>query len=128
MARARKDAEKDVAAAPPRQREEEPPDRRKVTERQAAYLSELTRVPAKELAGRPIGELDDILRWQIDPSFLFFRRVCGRVVRLDAGTGVLQGVPNATVHIEDTDCSFLGLFPVEGPFIWWWWFWPVFCQ
>ena len=38
----------------------------------------------------------------------------------------MQGVPNATVHVEDTDCSFLGLFPVEDPA--WWWFWPIFCQ
>ena len=28
---------------------------------------------------------------------------------------IVHGVPNATVHVEDTDCSFLGLFPVENP-------------
>ena len=41
---------------------------------------------------------------------------------------MLHGVPNATVHVEDTDCSFLGFFPVEGPFSWWWWFWPISCH
>ena len=34
-------------------------------------------------------------------------------------------VPYATVHVEDTDCSFLGLFPVENPFAW---FFPITCR
>jgi hypothetical protein len=124
MARARKAPE--TGSAP--RRAEESPDRRAVTARQADYLAELTGVSAKELAGRQLGELADVLRWKIDPSLLLFRQVCGRVVRHDPGTGVLQGVPNATVHVEDTDCSFLGFFPVEGPWIWWWWLWPIFCN
>jgi hypothetical protein len=104
------------------------PDKLAVTKRQAAYLSELTGVASEKLAGKTHSALDDILRRKIDPELLFYRRVCGRVVRADPGTGVLQGVPNATVHVEDTDCSFLGLFPWEGPWSWWWWFWPIFCN
>src|SRR6187431_2678877 len=127
MARARKEPDKEPAVRP-KPREEAPPDQRKVTTRQASYLEELTAVPAKELAGKQLAELEGILKWKIDPFLLLFRRVCGRVVRLDPGTGVLHGVPNATVHVEDTDCSFLGFFPVEGPFIWWWWFWPISCH
>ena len=123
MARARTTAESQQ-----RRPEEAPPDRRQLTERQAAYLADLTGVEAKALVKKPISALDEILRWKIDPSLLLFRRVCGRVVRLDPGTGVLHGVPNATVHVEDTDCSFLGFFPTEGPFVWWWWFWPLFCR
>jgi hypothetical protein len=107
---------------------DEAPDARLVTSRQAAYLAELTGVEAKQLIGRPIGELADLLRWRIDPTLLLFRRVCGRVVRVEPGTGVVQGVPNATVHVEDTDCSFLGFFPVEGPWSWWWWLWPIWCH
>ena len=98
MARARKAPE--TGSAPGRA--EEPPDRRAVTARQAEYLAELTGVEAKQLAGRPLGELGDVLRWKIGPSLLLFRRVCGRVVRVDPGTGILQGVPNATVHVEGT--------------------------
>ena len=112
----------------PRHPDEQPPERRAITQRQAEYLAELTGVSRHELAGKPIGELPEILKLKIDPLLLFFRRVCGRVVRVEPGTGVLQGVPNATVHVEDTDCSFLGFFPVEGPFSWWWWFWPIFCH
>jgi hypothetical protein len=104
------------------------PDRRLVTARQAEYLAEISGVPAEKLAGAAIGELDDALRWRIDPELLLFRKVCGRVVRVEPGTGVVQGVPNATVHVEDTDCSFLGFFPVEGPWLKWWWFWPVRCH
>ena len=123
MARARKAAERQRSRP-----EEAPPDQRQLTERQAAYLADLTGVEAKELVKKPISALEEILRWKIDPSLLLFRRVCGRVVRLDPGTGELHGVPNATVHVEDTDCSFLGFFPQEGPFVWWWWFWPLFCR
>lgn len=123
MARARKETDR-----PAERFEEQDPDRRAVTARQATYLAELSGVPHEKLVGKELGALGDILHWKIDPSLLFYRRVCGRVVRAEPGTGVLQGVPNATVHVEDTDCSFLGFFPVEGPWIWWWWFWPVFCH
>ncbi len=127
MARPRKEPGTKVAARP-RSDFEDQPDRRKVTARQAAYLEELSGVSADKLVAKPIGQLEELLRWKIDPELLFFRRVCGRVVRVEPGTGVIQGVPNATVHVEDTDCSFLGFFPVEGPFWWWWWFWPIFCH
>ena len=127
MARPRKEPGTKVAARP-RSDFEDQPDRRKVTARQAAYLEELSGVSADKLVAKPIGQLEELLRWKIDPELLFFRRVCGRVVRVEPGTGVIQGVPNATVHVEDIDCSFLGFFPVEGPFWWWWWFWPIFCH
>jgi hypothetical protein len=135
MARARKAASSratpraKAAAARPRADFEDQPERRKLTGRQAAYLEEISGVSAEKLVAKPVGELDELLKWKIDPELLFFRRVCGRVVRVDPGTGVIQGVPNATVHVEDTDCSFLGFFPVEGPFWWlWWWFWPIHCH
>lgn len=127
MARARKKSAGESEGRRER-REERSPEERSVTTRQADYLAGLTGVTSERIAGRKLGELDDILRWKIDPSLLLFRRVCGRVVRVEPGTGVLQGVPNATVHVEDTDCSFLGFFPWEGPWIWWWWFWPIFCH
>ncbi|MGH9153006.1 MAG: hypothetical protein ACRD03_11550, partial [Acidimicrobiales bacterium] len=111
-----------------RHKGERPPDERPVTRRQAAYLASETGVGIDDLAGQPIGKLEGLLRWRIDPHLLFFRKVCGRVVRTDPVTGIVHGVPNATVHVEDTDCSFLGFFPWEGPWIWWWWFWPIFCN
>ena len=127
MARARKAASTEVKARP-RSDFEDRPELRKLTARQAAYLEEISGVPAEKLVAKPLGELESLLRWKIDPHLLFFRKVCGRVVRVEPGTGIIQGVPNATVHVEDTDCSFLGFFPVEGPFWWWWWFWPIFCH
>jgi len=102
------------------------PDRRAVTKPEAEYLFRISGVPAEKLVGRPIAELTESLRWKIDPFLLLFRRICGRVVRRDPVTGVLQGVPNATVHVEDTDCTFLGFFPVENPS--WWWLWLVHCH
>ncbi len=102
------------------------PDERPVTKREAAFLASQTGVSAEKIAGRPVAELGEILRWRIDPTFLFWRQVCGRVVRQDPVSGVIQGVPNATVHVLDTDCWFLGFFPVESPL--WWWYWPIWCD
>src|SRR5260370_7014785 len=90
-------------------------DERPVTRREAAFLASQTGVSAEKIAGRPVAELGEILRWRIDPTFLFWRQVCGRVVRQDPVSGVIQGVPNATVHVLDTDCWVLGSFPCEHP-------------
>ena len=68
----------------------------------------------------------DELRWRIDPHLLLFRRVCGQVVKRNAGTGELEGVPNATVHVEDTDCSFHIFSPPGWPM--WSWFFPFKCK
>lgn len=124
MPQIRKPAARRPAAQGPRSPTETAPDERVVSKRQAAYLAELAEVSSEKLAGKPLAALEGLLRWKIDPELLGFRRVCGRVVRRDPATGVIQGVPNATVHVEDTDCTFLGFFPVENP---WWWFWPVSC-
>ncbi|MGQ0443877.1 MAG: hypothetical protein ACT4O2_01805 [Beijerinckiaceae bacterium] len=70
-----------------------------------------------------IADISDKFRWRIDPEILLFNRICGRVVKTVGG--VDYPVPFATVHVEDTDCSFLGLFPAENPFAW---FFPIFCR
>lgn len=101
------------------------PDRTPLTKIQAARLGAMTGLNAKELTGRPVAEIAEKFRWQIDPEFLLFRRICGKVVKKDPITGVDYPVPFATVHVEDTDCSFLGLFPVENP---WAWFFPITCR
>ena len=98
------------------------PDQRVLTRREAEYLAREAHVEIDALVDRPIAELDDILRWKIDPFRLLFRKVCGRVVRKDPVTGEVQGVPNATVHVLDTDTSFLGYFPIDSPY---WWHWPL---
>lgn len=94
------------------------PEKRVITSRQVAYLAKQTSISKKKLTGKTIKEINKLLRWRIDPHLLLFKKVCGRVVKKDPESGEFHGVPNATVHIEDTDCSFLGLFPVESPFLW----------
>jgi hypothetical protein len=101
------------------------PDRVPLKKRQAERLAQLTGLSARELVDRPVAELADKLRWRIDPSIFLFRKVCGKVVRTDQVTGIDYPVPYATVHVMDTDCSFLGLFPVESP---WAWLFPIFCN
>ncbi len=103
----------------------ETPDVRPITQLQARRLASLTGVRVQEIAGRSVAELSEKLRWRIDPQLFFFRQICGRVVKRDPATGIEHPVPFATVHVEDTDCSFLGLFPVESP---WVWFFPLFCR
>jgi hypothetical protein len=119
-------AKKAVAPRSARRPIETLPDKRQVTTRQAAYLAEISGLDQEKLVGREISELGTLLEWRIDPFLLFFRKVCGRVVRTDPVTGIVHGVPGATVHIMDTDCSFLGFFPVEDPA--WWWLWLINCQ
>jgi hypothetical protein len=92
---------------------------------QAERLSKLAGVDVAEIAGSTLPKLSDQLRWRIDPELLFFRRVCGRVVKKDPVTGVEYPVPGATVHVEDTDCSFLWFYPPSWP---WGWFFPLFCR
>ncbi|MEZ4701658.1 MAG: hypothetical protein R2834_15070 [Rhodothermales bacterium] len=94
------------------------PDQQVLTERQALRLSELSGVPAQELVKTTFAEAHERVKWLIDPQLLFFRRICGRVVKNDPVTGVQYGVPNATVHVQDTDCSFFGFFPGGSPFYW----------
>jgi hypothetical protein len=85
----------------------------------------MTGLTAKELQGLSTVDIGERFRWRIDPQLLLFRQVCGRVVKKDPATGVEYPVPFATVHIEDTDCSFLGYFPLAWP---WGWFFPLFCR
>jgi hypothetical protein len=101
------------------------PDRRPLTSTQASRLASLTGLSSKELTGLNISEINEKFRWRIDPELLLFRRICGTVVKHDPATGQDFPVPFATVHVEDTDCSFLGFFPVENP---WAWFFPFFCR
>ena len=100
------------------------PDLRPITRRQAQRLARVARVPAESLEGVRVAELEERLRWRIDPNLLLFRRICGKVVKQDPLTGALQPVPNATVHVLDTDCSFVGFFPGGSP---WFWLWPFAC-
>ena len=101
------------------------PDRQEITPIQAERLSALAGLNVEDLRGATIAGLADRLKWEIDPELLFFKRVCGRVVKTDPVTGVDHPVPFATVHVEDTDCSFFGLFPFESP---WAWFFPFNCR
>ncbi len=101
------------------------PDQIKLGAAQASRLSKMTGFPAHELQGKTVADLSDSLKWKIPPDLFLFKRVCGRVVKADPATGVDYPVPFATVHIMDTDCSFLGLFPAESP---WAWLFPLHCH
>ena len=102
------------------------PDEREIQDIQAKRLAGASGLPAEKLKGRKMKELMDALRWRIDPHLLLFRRVCGQVVKRNPGTGELEAVPNATVHVEDTDCSFHIFSPPRWPM--WSWFFPFGCR
>ncbi|MCP4358545.1 MAG: hypothetical protein GY796_11060 [Chloroflexi bacterium] len=101
------------------------PDQRPITKIQAARLAAQTSVKADDLVGLTVAEISDKYRFVIDPKLLFFRKVCGRVVKKDPVTGELYPVPFATVHVEDTDCGLLGYFPSGWQ---WGWFYPFWCH
>jgi hypothetical protein len=102
-----------------------PPDKIKLNPIQAQRLASLTDINIQEIEGRDIAELSTALKWQVNPDWFLFRRICGQVVRWDPSTGTYQPVPYATVHVMDTVCDFLGFFP--DPCIWAWLF-PIFCR
>lgn len=100
------------------------PDKLEITDKRAVYLAKETGLAASKFKGKTIAEIHDLVKWKIDPGLLLFRRICGRVVKRDAD-GNLCPVPGATVHVEDTDCSFWGFFPKEPPFFW---LYPFHCH
>ncbi len=101
------------------------PDQIPLTALQSERLSAISGLSAKELVGlRPV-DLADKLKWRVDPLMWRYQRVCGRVVKRDPVTGIDYGVPNATVHVEDTDCSLLHYAPIGSPFSW---YYPFKCR
>ncbi|MBI4203180.1 MAG: hypothetical protein HY532_08730 [Chloroflexi bacterium] len=105
--------------------EEMTPDRRPLTQMQATRLAGLTGLNARELVGASVVDIGERFRWRLDPELLFFRRICGQVVKTDPVTGIEYPVPFATVHVYDTDCNFFGFFPGGWP---WAWFFPFRCR
>ena len=68
------------------------PDQLPVTALRAEYLAEIAKVDVKELKGKKIAEVHDVLKWRLEPELLAFRRVCGKVVKRDPVTGeLIQG-------------------------------------
>lgn len=95
-----------------------------VTNRQIEHLETLAENVPPDLTGASALDIRDSLEWLVDPELLLFRRVCGQVVVHDEDTDEYHPVPNATVHVEDTDCSFLSYFP-DG--LEYGWFFPYHC-
>ncbi len=101
------------------------PDKIKLTAIQAERLGALNDVPAKDLIGLTVAQISEKFRFRIDPTLLFFRKICGKVVKKDPVTGIEYPVAYATVHVEDTDCSFLGYFPAAAKYSW---YFPFKCR
>jgi hypothetical protein len=101
------------------------PDKARLTRLQAQRLSRLANVDIEKVEGQDIAQLSESLKWEIDPGYFLFRRVCGQVVRWDPASGEYQPVPFATVHVMDTDCDFLGYFPFKAKLAW---LYPIFCH
>ncbi len=90
----------------------------------ARRLAALAGGDAVQFADAKLSDIATRFGHVIDPRWLFMQRVCGRVVRTDATTGEQRPVPFATVEVQDTDCSFLGYFPVGWR---WSWLFPFRC-
>ncbi|TLU82226.1 MAG: hypothetical protein FDX30_12225 [Chlorobium sp.] len=101
------------------------PDKKILSSRQVAILSDYSGVEKKNIKDLTLEEASERLRFKIDPSLLFFREICGKVVKKDTVTGVEYPVPFATVYVEDTDCNLVGYFPKAKP---WGWFFPIRCH
>ena len=86
------------------------PDQIKLTPIQAERLGALNDVSPKDLVGMTVPQISEKFRFNIDPTLLFFRKICGKVVKKDPVTGIEYPVAYATVNVEDTDCSFPRIF------------------
>ena len=64
------------------------PDQLKLTPIQAERLGALSNIDPKPLVGMTIAQITEKYRFAIDPSILFFRKICGKVVKKDPITGV----------------------------------------
>ena len=101
------------------------PEHLRLGESLAGRLASISGLAAEQLKGLTVADIAKAFPFVIDPKILFFRRVCGTVVKSDPVTGVEAPVPFATVQVEDTDCSFLGYFPAPSP---WGWAFPFHCR
>ncbi len=101
------------------------PAKFKLGESLSSRLSLVSGISGEALKGRAIADVAGRHAFRIDPMLLFFREVCGRVVKTDPATGIDYPVPFATVQVEDTDCSLLGYFPSGSP---WAWYFPFSCK
>lgn len=103
----------------------ESPAERKLATFQASRLSRLTGVSTRRLIGESLGSLSRSLPSAIDPDLLESVTLSGRVVRVDSASGRDIPVPNATVHLEDTECQLVAFFPKSWP---WAWYFPLSCR
>jgi hypothetical protein len=101
------------------------PDETKLNAIAAGRLASLAGLEAQEVQGQTIASISEKLKWAIDPEWLLFRRVCGRVVQTDPDSGVAYPVPFATVHVLDTECDFWGYFPDGWLYSW---LFPIRCR
>ena len=94
------------------------PTSRMLTPMQVSRLSALSGVDTQRLGGKTVAQISKELAWEIDPELLLFRKVCGKVVKSDPGTGMQHPVPNATVNVYDTEDEIWGYFPLKWPYGW----------
>jgi hypothetical protein len=85
---------------------------------QVQRLSSLSGLDPKKISGLNIAEISDKFRFELDLTLLFYRKVCGQVVKVDPNTGVQHPVPFARVEVEDTDCNFISYAPSSSPYLW----------
>jgi len=97
---------------------------RRISEKQALRLAETAGIEIEAIKGRSLAEINDLLVGRVRPELLWYREICGTVVKRDPLTGELRPVPGATVEVQDTDCSFLSYYPGGGLM----WLFPGLCS
>lgn len=100
------------------------PENIRLTTRHAEHLGGLTGGDLAAHVGKPFADIAQHIRPEVVASIFGCRVVTGRVVTHDRLTGELQGVPGATVYVEDTDASLFWLFPDGEEYGWFrplWW-------
>jgi hypothetical protein len=94
------------------------PDQVILAEKQQNRFSKLSGIEVNEIKRMSIAQLQDKLKWQLDPRFFFFEKICGKVVKKNHFTGHEYPVPFATVNVFDTDCHIIFYHPHGHPWCW----------
>jgi hypothetical protein len=95
-----------------------PPDQRPLSAFQAERLSKVVKLEPDVLKELTYLEVTDKFKWHYEWPWLNHHKICGRVVKKDPVTGEELPVPFATVHVQDTDSSWITYAPFGSDWLW----------
>jgi hypothetical protein len=95
-----------------------PPDQRPLSGLQIERLAKVVQLDPAVLKGLSYLDVTDKFKWHFEWPWRNHHKICGRVVKKDPVTGEELPVPFATVHVQDTDSSWISYAPKGSDWLW----------